>query len=564
MADGDATTLERTDDQPVDIAAEAAPRLGVPSLTADIPPDVSEGLAGLQRDKLARTEAVAERTFAGLDQDRTRALRAYEASGVGPNDVRPWNAEAEWKDRNSDPLERFGSLASVVGILGAAFTHQPLTNSLNASAAAMEAIKAGDAESYKRAHEAWKDNSELVIKRAQMMHQHYQDAVELMKTDMVAGEAKMRVVANQFGDKQALFLTEHGMNADLMTLIEKRNKANLDYAEHMPAAMQAAEKTADLMESTRDIPKGSPEYAQAVHEWNARWDPYATRRAGQTGADQEFIRHYYAEKPNSTTEEFTQAFGEFKRGQKPEKTLTPDQEFVQRFFAEHPDANTVDFAKAYDDFKAKQKPAGNAPVRTPGRAQQEEIDRRTKEYEAAGMDHQAAFNRATKEVKTVSAPPITGNKREQLEGHVQQYDNAVDIIDKSTKVLEKYVGAAGIAGRITRTKERIGNIFGSNDTDRVQFMRDIERLQAMAPQLLLDRAGRPLSAEAAKITDIVAGINAGDTTANTMRALRDLKAVLRKMQGDAKGRLDGKTEAPAAEPAPPSNAEAPWLNDPVK
>jgi hypothetical protein len=386
-----------------------------------------------------------------------------------------------------------------------------------------------------------------------------------MKTDLVAGESKMRVLATQFGDKQALFLTENGMNPELMKLIEERNKASLEYAQHLPAAMQAAEKQADLMESTQGLQRGSPEYVQAVHDWNARWDPYATRRAGAASADQEFIRRYFAENPNATTEEFTAAFGEFKKGQKPEKTLTPDQTFVQQFFAEHPNASTEDFAKAYDEFKAKQKPAANAPVRTPGRAEQEEIDTRVKKYEAEGMPHQEAYDRAVREVKAVNAT-ITGNRREQLEGHIQQYDNAIALIDKNEKVLDRYVGAAGIAGRITRTGERLSNIFGGNQTDRVQFMRDIEQIQAMAPQLLLDRAGRPLSAEAAKVTDIVAGINLGDTTANTMRALKDLKVVLRKMQADARSRLEGKGAEPAPAPAAPENpnADKPWINDPVK
>lgn len=560
----DATAVDRTDDQPTDLAAEAT-RGAPPSLSMDIPPNVTEGLAGLQREKIAKEGEVAARTFAGLDRDRSRAERVFNASGIGPDDIKPWNAEAEFAKRTSDPLERFGSLASVVGILGSAFTHQPLINSLNASAAAMEATKAGEVESYRQAHEAWKDNAELVIKRQQMMHQHYQDALDLMKTDLVAGDAKMRVLATQFGDKQALFLTENGMNPELMKLIEERNKASLEYAQHLPAAMQAAEKQADLMESTQGLQRGSPEYVQAVHDWNARWDPYATRRAGTNSADQEFIRRFYAENPNATTEEFTAAFGEFKKGQKPEKTLTPDQTFVQQFFAEHPNASTADFGKAYDEFKAKQKPAANAPVRTPGRANQEEIDKRIAAKEAAGMPHEQAFREAHQEVAAETAT-VTGNRREQLEGHIQQYDNAIALIDKNAKVLEHYVGAAGIAGRITRTGERLSNIFGGNQTDRVQFMRDIEQIQAMAPQLLLDRAGRPLSSEAAKVTDIVAGINLGDTTANTMRALKDLKAVLRKMQQDARGRLEGKGAAPTPAAAAPENpnAETPWLNDPVK
>jgi hypothetical protein len=141
-------------------------------------------------------------------------------------------------------------------------------------------------------------------------------------------------------------------------------------------------------------------------------------------------------------------------------------------------------------------------------------------------------------VKT-STSALTGNEREKLEERVDQYDNSLDKIDEVTNVLDNYVGAAGVAGKATRTAEIVGNIFGSNDTDRVQMRRNIEYLQTTGTRLLQDANGRPLSSEAAKISDIIAGLNMGDTTANTLRSMQEIKQLYTKMRENEISRMDG-------------------------
>src|SRR5580692_1301791 len=153
------------------------------------------------------------------------------------------------------------------------------------------------------------------------------------------------------------------------------------------------------------------------------------------------------------------------------------------------------------------------------------------------------------QLRTESAG-VTGNQREKDESHIEMYDNSMAKIDGVTGVLDKYVGAAGIAGKATRTAERVRDLFGSNDTDRVQMSRDIEYLQAVAPQLLFDRAGRPLASESSRINDIIAGLNMGDTTANTLRSLKELKTLYQKMQADAKKRQPASGGSPARAPRP--------------
>ena len=159
---------------------------------------------------------------------------------------------------------------------------------------------------------------------------------------------------------------------------------------------------------------------------------------------------------------------------------------------------------------------------------------------------------------------MTPSKRVDTERNVTQYGEATKTIDDATRVLENYAGAAGLAGKATRMGERVGNIFGSNDTDREQFMRDIKYLQTLAPQLLTDRHGRPLSSEAGSISDIIGGLSLGDTTANTIRSLEEIKRLYAKMREDNTKRLGGTwTPAPASSaPAAPASGGS-WRSAPL-
>ncbi len=101
------------------------------------------------------------------------------------------------------------------------------------------------------------------------------------------------------------------------------------------------------------------------------------------------------------------------------------------------------------------------------------------------------------------------------------------------------------------------------------MMRDIRYLQLEAPRLLLNTNGRPLSAEAGAVHDIIAGLNAGDTTANTKRALLEVKKLYQRTMAETKTLLEGGRNAPVAEPGtveegprPPTRTPS-WRDAPV-
>lgn len=187
---------------------------------------MTEGLSGLQREKTERTDAILSDTEQQLKTDEARVAKAYAATGVGPNELQPWDHAKQEEKYRTDPIEAFGSLGSVFGIVASAFTHAPMENALNASAAAIRATKEGNDEQRERAFRSYKENIDLVMKRHQMMHDSYADAVTLMKTNMAAGEARLSMEAARYGDRKVQALLDMGMSEDLFKLLDARNKAS--------------------------------------------------------------------------------------------------------------------------------------------------------------------------------------------------------------------------------------------------------------------------------------------------------------------------------------------------
>ena len=94
-----------------------------------------------------------------------------------------------------DAAQAFGSTASVMGILLGALTRAPLTASLNASAAAMTALRQNDLMKYKEAKETWEKNTELAMKNAKAYNDQVLKGLELMKSDHAAGLSAIHTAA---------------------------------------------------------------------------------------------------------------------------------------------------------------------------------------------------------------------------------------------------------------------------------------------------------------------------------------------------------------------------------
>lgn len=527
---GPATSWAPGEGAPTPIPASGVPATGVnlDDLVKGPPKALQDGMVDIARRKGAADEKIYQTMAYQTDEDQKRLREAYNRTGIKADEFQKWNADEEAAKRRTDPIEAFASFGSVFGILASAFTHAPMENALNASAAAMGAIKAGDEKAYDRAHKAWEENTKMALDRHQLEHQAFQDASTLMKTNMEAGLNMAKINALRFDNKKETFLLENGMIKEWFEYQAAKQKTGLAIAEQLPKIAMENAKLSRLFALGYD-PKNptTPESQKALQQFQ------------KEAAELKRSEHSYSSNPA------TLAF--------------------QKYMAEHPNATAEEAAA----FLSSTKASGGAKDLTTDRQRAQDVasfrkelqaaknDDGTPRYTAAEIAHKAAeFDRTLK----TEAAAITGNQKDQLTGKMDRVDYMSGTIDKVEALLKKHKAITGLGGTITRPAEVVSNIFGGNETDRKQFERYILELQEWAPQALNDRNGRPLSSEAGKINGIIAGLRPGDTTANTARAYAELRPLLKKIKGNLESRRGG---AKSDEPAASEKSDKPWLNDPV-
>jgi hypothetical protein len=119
----------------------------------------------------------------------------------------------------------------IFALAASAFTKKPMISALNGAAEAMNAIKAGDEERYKSAYTAWKDNTELAIKRFDMEHKLVEDADKLATTDMAEWRTKRAEIAARFDDQKSLAMLEAGLDPDVIKTTEAAVNAKVKMVE---------------------------------------------------------------------------------------------------------------------------------------------------------------------------------------------------------------------------------------------------------------------------------------------------------------------------------------------
>ena len=502
---------------------EAAPRVEAGGANLDDmvkpPKDLQDQLVGQATQKATASDAIYKQMAHTTDEDSTRLREAYKNEGIKPGEFKKWDADEEAVKRRTDPIEAFASFGSVFGILASAFTHAPMENALNASAAAINSIKAGDQKSYDQANEAWQKNTKMALERHQLEHQAFQDADAILKTNMAAGMQMAQLNAMRFDDKKSQYLLEHGMIKEWYEYQGAKQKAALGLAEMQPKIAESNAQMSDWMELKKNTKPFTPERDEAVRHLNEVW------------------------------------------GKKNERT--PQQDAYAKFSSELNEDGTPKSAAQRAEF-LNSLTYGKGGL-TEGRQRATLVSQRAKENEASGMSPADALEKATVDVDSKIAEAkkagLTGNKKDELTGKVNRVEYMESTIDKVEQLLKKHKAITGLGGSITRPGEVVSNIFGGNETDRKQFERYILELQEWAPQALNDRQGRPLSSEAGKINGIIAGLRPGDTTANTARAYYELRGLLKKIKGNLEQRRGGAGEKPPVVEKPAGN-QSPWERDP--
>jgi hypothetical protein len=591
--------------------ADSVPTNDIASLTGGGPPTSSSAIADLtklKKQQIGEETAVMGKENRTIDRDQARMEAAYKAEGVETEALKPWNANKEHEKFETDPIQGIGSVGSIFAVIASAFTKAPATNAIEGMAGAINAIKDGKEVEFSRAWQSYKDNTKLALERQKIQHEQYQDAASLMASNMAAGQAKMHNLAVKFGDQNTLMFLEHGMNKELFEM----QAAQADSAEKWAQYSETLTKHHFQKLAVDEIAKNPPNTGDPVAD-KVRMAAQIQRVYDGNGkygtAEQEAVGRYVMEHQNDPPDKFAEGLADVhQQFSVKAPNIEGYQNAKQAWQDQHPGETlpAAEDAKMLQEFGLSTGPRGGAlgagGSTTESKVIAAEIQRRTAEYVSSGMSQSEAFDRAEKEVKTAQKGPGTssqaektkaineiiaehkangetidiadaegeynrrkaapsGNRIDDLRSKSDQTDNIITGINNQLDTLNKIKGVSGLAGKIMRGEEIVGNVAGTTDTDRVEFRRRVHELQELVPRILTDASGRPLKSAQDKVDDIVAGLNAGDTGPNTIRAYKELLSEMQKRQADYRGRLEGSHKAGEKSSGSSAPASAPPTDD---
>lgn len=549
------------------------PSPDIASLTGAGDKSAISDLVKVQSAHTGEDFAITRQADKQLSSDSARAEKAYKAEGVGPDELNPWDANKEHQKFEHDPIEGFGSVGGLFAMVASAFTKTPMDNAINGMAGALNSIKAGDEAAYERAYGSWKDNTKLALDRHKVQHDLYSDALSLMSANQGAAQAKLHNAAVRFGDSQMLMLAEHGMVKELFELQESRARAAssmqdlADKTDLRQFQRQAVKATVNGMQKTGDPMVDAIQLTAAIQKI---YDPGKTQGNAEQAAVADFVLKH--QNDPDFADKLAELHQKFSSRQADPKVQAYNEQ-VAAWQAQHPGETMSDDEQ--HNILERTGNLGNRNISVSGAGGQSSQARKSaaikeiqQKHEADGKpisiaDAEAEYNR------TVST--ASGNRRDDLRSKIDQTDNIITGSQKNLDFLRQFKGGAGLMGKIMRGGEIAANVTGAGtETERVEFRRRVHELQEMVPRIITDSNGRPLKAAQDKVDDFVAGLNAGDTGPNTIRAYEELIAEMQKRQQDYRGRLEGgynpEAKSSGAKPgAEGKKPDADWLNAyPVK
>lgn len=554
--------------------APAAPAKPAPDFDSMlVSPDkmaaVQQQLLAIKQREAAATASGASEVTSRLERDRQRMEDAYKATAIGPDDLKPYDAAGKSQQYSTDPVTAFGSIGSVFAMLASGFTRAPMEAALNGGAAAINAIHAQDDKAYQRDFDAWKQNTDLALKRHEIQRQAYNDATTLMNSDINAGRTKLEMNARTFGDQKALTLLENGMDKELIDLQDSRNKAALSLKQQWDQVELQHEKVSDLRNDPRYTSGDPAQKTAAIQDWTQRWSA-SGQQANKYTTIKSYVDQQKAAHPDYTPADVLKWQGEAadaldggtggSSGGLQEKRA---RELMQTDPEKFPTLN-----EAISEIQKRDR--ANKPLTGPQAEQAERkkyVDEVLSEGKLTGL---AADQEADRRMRVANPPKMTAAQQGRYQDRVFLADETIPVIDKNLKRLQQYVGITGAAGYATRLGEKVGNVLGSDQVARQEFAKDIDLMRLNAARILTLSQGRPLAAEAARVNNIIKGISIGDVNKSTIAALQDYRKLVEDFKNDSAARLQGggagvggvNPEGTGARTTAPPTTK-PWERDPV-
>jgi hypothetical protein len=225
-----------------DLASSASLPASYTGAISDLEKAATSAKAGIKdTEKLAEKATTDENKAIQESSDLTKSQmkdrRQYAIDNPFPHpDIKPWSA----KPPENNPIQRFGSWASALGILAGAITKTGLASSMNASAAAMNAYRKNDLDAYDEAHKAWKENTNIAIEQADWEAKAYQAGWDLMDKDQAGATQLLHNAATMAHNTGMLAQLKAGNYKDAFEI----SRAVSQFAVDGPKRMQELDQIA--------------------------------------------------------------------------------------------------------------------------------------------------------------------------------------------------------------------------------------------------------------------------------------------------------------------------------
>jgi hypothetical protein len=202
--------------------------------------DLVKQAGALREDTKATSATLAEGSRAKLSiADQITKLRPPEP----PKLEAPTKPPGEAPETN--PLQAFGSPASWLAVFGGLLTRRPLQTSLDASAAAMNAYRQRDLESYDQHLKTWKTQSDYAQKTQEYQQALYRDAMASHKGNIDQLLSSLNMIASANQDTIAQHTLKTGDFALFEKLYKDREHQVEKFSEHKLALEKFAEEKED-------------------------------------------------------------------------------------------------------------------------------------------------------------------------------------------------------------------------------------------------------------------------------------------------------------------------------
>ena len=263
-----------------ELAARMSSANQIKALSDERVEETSKTMADLKGREISALDAAERRREGAASQDYERMKRAYAAEGVGIDSaLKPWDAKAETAAHTTSPVDTFGNAATLFAVLASAFTRTPAINAMNGMAAAINSVKAGDHEGYERAHQAWKENTELLLDRFKLQHEAFEDAVELARNNPASGEGALRAMMAKFGMEQDRILLEKGMYPEFLDLQNKRAEAAARLQTSLARIDKMQALKLDTVEGMKQFLSMPPEFQREYIQVHNALNPHGAQTA---------------------------------------------------------------------------------------------------------------------------------------------------------------------------------------------------------------------------------------------------------------------------------------------